>query len=73
MPAGDTDTIEYWITAYRAVAVDGVRSAKVATKIARRLDRFRDWFTDGYGHDLIDHGLMGIRRHWSRCGRTPPW
>ena len=53
VPAGDADTIEFWIAAYRAVAVEGVRSAEVATKIARHLDRFQDWFTDGYGHDRI--------------------
>lgn len=39
VPAGDTDTIGSWITAYRAAAVDGVRSAEVATKITRHLHR----------------------------------
>ena len=53
VPAGDADTIGFWIAAYRAVAVEGVRSAEVATKITRHLDRFRHWFTDGYGHDRI--------------------
>ncbi len=61
VPADDVDTIGYWIAAYRAAAVDGVRSAEVATKITRHLHRFRDWFTDGYGHDRIAAAPRGRR------------
>lgn len=53
VPADDTETVRFWIEAYLTAAVRGVRSAEVAGKITRHLDRFRDWFVEGFGHDRI--------------------
>lgn len=52
-PAGDSDTVGFCSEAYLTAAVRGVRSAEVAGKIARHLQRFRDWFLEGFGHDRI--------------------
>ena len=53
MPPDGGGTVGFWVEAYLAAAVRGVRSAEVAGKIARHLDRFRAWFLDGFGHDRV--------------------
>src|SRR6266542_6156611 len=47
------DSLAVWVDRYLELAVRGVRSAEVAAKIARHLDRFRTWFAAGFGHDRI--------------------
>lgn len=47
------DSLTVWAERYLDLAVRGVRSEDVTTKIARHLERFTDWFTDGYGHDRV--------------------
>ncbi len=44
---GGVDTVGFWIEAYLAAAVRGVRSAEVAGKIARHLRRFDGWLVAG--------------------------
>jgi site-specific recombinase XerD len=53
VPTEDPETLGFWVEAYLAAAVRGVRSVEIAGKIARHLARFRDWFTEGFGHDRI--------------------
>jgi integrase len=53
MPPDGGGTVGFWVEAYLAAAVRGVRSAEVAGKIARHLGRFRAWFLDGFGHDRV--------------------
>jgi hypothetical protein len=53
VPDNGSQTLTFWIEAYLAAAVHGVRSAEVAGKIAQHLKRFREWFADGFGHDRI--------------------
>src|SRR5260221_13506852 len=53
MPPDGGGTVGFWVEAYLGAAVRGVRSAEVAGKIARHLDRFRAWFLDGFGHDRV--------------------
>ncbi|HUR08988.1 MAG TPA: tyrosine-type recombinase/integrase [Nonomuraea sp.] len=43
-----------WIERYLALAVTGVRSAEVATKIRTHLERFRAFLTAGLGDDRVD-------------------
>lgn len=50
---GGADTVGFWIEAYLAAAVRGVRSAEVAGKIARHLRRFDAWLVAGFGHDRV--------------------
>src|SRR5258708_5121103 len=47
------DNLTAWTQTYLDLAVRGVRSDEVTGKIARHLDRFTAWFTDGYGHDRV--------------------
>lgn len=67
VPAEDGETVDFWIETYLTAAVHGVRSAEVAGKITRHLTRFRDWFTDGFGHDRIaavtPREVTGWREH----------
>ena len=49
----DDDSVTGWVGAYLAAAVHGVRSAEVAGKVARHLDRFAAFLLDGFGHDRI--------------------
>lgn len=53
VPAEEPETLGFWVEAYLTAAVHGVRSQEVTSTIARHLARFRDWFTDGPGHDRI--------------------
>jgi site-specific recombinase XerC len=53
VPAEGAETLGFWTEAYLTAAVQGVRSAEVAGKIARHLVRFRDWFGEGFGHNRI--------------------
>ncbi|MFL1427518.1 MULTISPECIES: hypothetical protein [unclassified Nocardiopsis] len=52
-PTGGADTLTSWAEAYLVAAVHGGRSAEVAAKIARHLDRFRAWMVEGFGHDRL--------------------
>ena len=47
------DSLASWTRRYLDLAVRGVRSDEVTGKIARHLDRFTAWLTDGLGHDRI--------------------
>ena len=47
------DSLGAWTQRYLDLAVRGVRSDEVTGKIARHLDRFTAWFTNGYGHDRV--------------------
>ncbi len=42
-----------WVESYLALAVAGVRSGEVASKIGLHLGRFCVWFVAAYGHDRI--------------------
>jgi hypothetical protein len=52
-PGDGEDSLTAWTQRYLDLAVWGVRSDEVTGKIARHLDRFTAWFTDGYGHDRV--------------------
>ena len=47
------DSLLAWITRYLHVAVVGVRSEEVTSKIALHLHRFQMFFLEAYGHDRI--------------------
>jgi integrase len=47
------DSLTVWVERYLDLAVRGVRSAEVAAKIARHLDRFRAFIVAGFGHDRL--------------------
>jgi site-specific recombinase XerD len=47
------DSFLAWITRYLHVAVVGVRSEEVTSKIALHLHRFQTFFLEAYGHDRI--------------------
>jgi hypothetical protein len=47
------DSLGTWTDRYERLAVVGVRSEEVATKIALHLQRFRVFFAETYGHDRI--------------------
>lgn len=53
MPTEGSETLAFWVEAHQVAAVHGVRSPEVTGTIARHLGRFRDWFTEGFGHDRI--------------------
>lgn len=42
-----------WVESYLALAVAGVRSGEVASKVGLHLGRFCAWFVAAYGHDRI--------------------
>jgi len=52
-PGEAGDSLTDWTQRYLDLAVRGVRSDEVTGKIARHLDRFTTWFTNGYGHDRV--------------------
>ncbi len=65
---GETeDSLAIWAERYLALAVRGVRSAEVAAKIARHLDRFHAFIIAGFGHDRIatvtPREVAGWREH----------
>src|SRR2546421_2218772 len=47
------DSLGAWTQRYLHLAVRGVRSDEVTGKIARHLDRFTGWLTEGLGHDRV--------------------
>lgn len=47
------DSLAAWMDRYQQMAVVGVRSEAVASKIRLHLGRFRDFFRDTYGHERI--------------------
>jgi integrase len=47
------DSLAAWIRVYLALAVHGVRSEEVTTKITLHLDRFRLFVDAAYGHDRL--------------------
>jgi integrase len=53
LDGGPGDSLATWTERYLDLAVRGVRSDEVTGKIARHLERFAAWFTDGYGHDRV--------------------
>jgi hypothetical protein len=61
------DSLAVWAERYLDLAVRGVRSAEVEAKIVRHLQRFGDWFADGFGHDRISavtpREVTGWREH----------
>jgi integrase len=71
-PADDSLTV--WIERDLDLAVRGVRSTEVATKIARHLDRFAAWITDGLGHDRLSavtvREVSAWRDHLAAAGTT---
>jgi hypothetical protein len=76
------DSLATWTQRYLDLAVRGVRSDEVTGKIARHLDRFAAWFTNGYGHDRVSavtpREVAAWRDHWAaegtadRDGTTAP-
>ncbi len=75
------DSLTVWVDRYLDLAVRGVRSAEVAAKIARHLDRFRAFIVAGLGHDRVSavtaREVAGWREHLAatevrprRGGRT---
>jgi site-specific recombinase XerD len=56
------------------MAVRGARSDEVAGKIARHLDRFTTWLTDGLGHDRVSavtsREVAAWRDHLAACGNA---
>src|SRR6266511_483778 len=75
------DSLTVWVDRYLDLAFRGVRSAEVAAKIARHLDRFRAFIVAGLGHDRFSavtaREVAGWREHLAatevrprRGGRT---
>src|SRR6266511_2618812 len=68
------DALDVWTQHYLDLAVGGVRSGEVAGKITRHLARFRDWFTDAYGHDRVSaitpREVAAWRDHLAAHGHT---
>ncbi|WP_113702009.1 tyrosine-type recombinase/integrase [Nonomuraea lactucae] len=69
-PADDSLTV--WIERYLDLAVRGVRSAEVAAKIARHLQRFATWIAGGLGHDRLSavtvREVTAWREHLAAAG-----
>ena len=66
-PASTADSLTAWAERYQALAVRGVRSEEVATKIALHLGRFLAFFADAYGHDRASACLPRDVVSWRRA------
>lgn len=53
MPEQPPDSLRAWMTHYRQMAVQGVRSETVTRKIQLHLDRFQSFFETRYGQEHI--------------------
>jgi integrase len=73
-PGDADDSLTSWTQRYLDLAVRGVRSDEVTGKIARHLDRFTVWLTDGLGHDRISavtpREIAAWRDHLAAHGNT---
>ena len=73
LPVAD-DSVTAWTQRYLDLAVRGVRSDEVTAKITRHLQRFANWFIDGYGHDRISsvtpREVAAWRDHLAAEGNT---
>lgn len=60
------DSFAAWVGRYLALAVAGVRSAEIESKIELHLGRFRDFFQNAYGHDRLSTLLQRDVVAWQR-------
>ena len=71
-----SDSVAAWTVRYLELAVRGVRSAEVASKIAAHLARFGEYVIDAYGHDrlsaLVRRDVVGWRDHLAGAGALAP-
>ncbi|WP_084958392.1 hypothetical protein [Thermoactinospora rubra] len=69
------DSLPAWTERYLDLAVRGVRSAEVAAKISRHLQRFAAWITDGLGHDRLSavtpREVSAWRDHLAAASTSP--
>ncbi|MGW4412384.1 tyrosine-type recombinase/integrase [Nonomuraea sp. NPDC004702] len=67
------DDLGVWIERYLHLAVHGVRSAEVAAKIGRHLERLRAWIDAGLGHERVSaitaREVAAWRDHLAASGR----
>jgi site-specific recombinase XerD len=60
------DSLSEWIQHYLQLAVRGVRSEEVTRKVTLHLERFREYFLDGYGHERISTCLKRDVVGWQK-------
>jgi hypothetical protein len=69
------DSPAAWMARYLTFTVVGVRSPAVAEKSALHLDRFIQFFRDGYGHDrtstLLERDVVAWQRALKEQGFAP--
>lgn len=61
------DSLQAWMERYQNLAVEGVRSAAVAGKIALHLGRFQAFFQEAYGHERISACLRRDVQAWQKA------
>src|SRR5258708_33724889 len=64
------DSFTAWIEQYQRLAINGVRSASVANKIALHLRRFSEFFQAAYGHDHLSICLRRDVAAWQSALQT---
>jgi integrase len=64
------DSLEAWMTQYLQLAVTGIRSDAVTSKIALHLARFLQYFRTAYGHDRISTCLKRDIIAWQNQMQT---